>query len=265
MRFYNLAFIHFIVFVFSSKGGIAQTNNLAAQEKRFVNLYTRLFKFTPSESDSIAFYSEKFSKEFKTFIKANPSSLAYPFKKFSDSNYIQIATSDDKNFRIYTWDTWEGGSMHYFDVIYQWRADGKIVTKTPTLSNDDPGSFCSKIFTVDIEQKRYYLSVTNHIYSTEDASQSIAVYNIDGDKLYDTTKLFHTKTKSLNHIDVSFDFMSVVDRPERPLELITYDEKQKILYVPVVNSKGQVTSRNIFYQLKDGGFEFAGIETGKRK
>lgn len=53
--------------------------------------------------------------------------------------------------------------------------------------------------------------------------------------------------------------------PERPLELITYDEKKKIVYVPVVNNEGQVTNKNILYQLKDDYFDFVAIETGKRK
>src|SRR4030095_503947 len=78
-------------------------------------------------------------------------------------------------------------------------------------------------------------------------------------------KLFKTKRKKLNSINVEFDFFSVVDRPERPLELITYDDKQKIIYIPVVGDEGQVTKKNILYQLKDRYFEFIGIGTGVRK
>ena len=100
---------------------------------------------------------------------------------------------------------------------------------------------------------------------SKDSKQSITVYSIEGNKLTDTARLFKTKTKKLNSIDVSFDFFSVVDRPERPLELISYDDKLNIIYIPVVNDKDQVTKKNILYQLKDGYFEFIGIETGKRK
>ena len=78
-------------------------------------------------------------------------------------------------------------------------------------------------------------------------------------------RIFKTKTKKLNNISVEFDFFSVADRPERPLELISYDEKKKIIYIPVVNNNGKVSNKNILYQLKGGYFEFIGFENGKRK
>jgi len=111
----------------------------------------------------------------------------------------------------------------------------------------------------------YYLAISNGIYSSKDASQSISVFTIDNNKLVDTVKLFRTKTKLLNSVDINFDFFNVVDRPERPLELITYDDKHKIIYIPVVNNKGQVTAKKILYQLKGSYFEFIGIETAQRK
>lgn len=111
----------------------------------------------------------------------------------------------------------------------------------------------------------YYLAISNGIYSSKDASQSISVFTIDNNKLVDTVKLFRTKTKLLNSIDVNFDFFNMVDRPERPLELITYDDKHKIIYIPVVNNKGQVTKKKTLYQLKGSYFEFIGIETAQRK
>ena len=88
---------------------------------------------------------------------------------------------------------------------------------------------------------------------------------LEENQLIDTTKIFKTKTKKLNNISVEFDFFSVADRPERPLELISYDEKKKIIYIPLVNNNGKVSNKNILYQLKGGYFEFIGFENGKRK
>ncbi|WP_133055330.1 hypothetical protein [Niastella koreensis] len=215
--------------------------------------------------DSADVYSEKFENEFTSFIKNNPATLNYPFKKLSDSIFSFVHTSDDGNFRIYSWDSETGGTMHFYKVIYQWKANGKVFTSIPKFEETDPGYFCSKIFTVSIGIKPFYLAVTDGTYSSKDSRQSITCYSIEGNKLMDTVRLFRTKTKKLNSIDVSYDFFSVVDRPERPLELITYDDKLNIIYIPVVNDKDQVTKKNILYQLKDGYFEFIGIETGKRK
>jgi hypothetical protein len=261
----KLTYLFFVLAIFFFDKGFSQTKDISSQETRFVKVYSSLLKSLGAGNDSTEFYSDKFSNDFSSFIKANPATLNHPFKKLIDSNYCFIKTSSDNNFRVYSWDTWTGGTMHFFNEIYQWKDNGKVFTKVPKHEEGDAGSFCSKIFTVNIKNKVYYLTISNGIYSTKDASQSISVYTIDNDKLIDTVKLFKTKTKRLNRIDVEFDFFSVVERPERPLELITYDDKQKIIYVPVVGDKGRVTNRNIQYQLKDKYFEFIGIESGKRK
>lgn len=256
----------FVLAILFCDKAFTQTKDIASQENKFAKLYSKLSSFIPADYDSINFYSDKFEKEFTNFIKNNPKSLNYPFKKLIDSNFCFIRTSGDGNFRIYSWDTWTGGTMHIFKEIYQWKSNREVFTNVPTYDVEgDAGSFCSKIFTVNISDKPYYLAVTNAILSTKDAMQSISVYSIEGNKLVDTVKLFKTKTKRLNSINVEFDFFSVVDRPERPLELITYDDRQKIIYIPAVDDKGQVTKKNILYQLKGRYFEFIGIETGMRK
>jgi hypothetical protein len=263
--FRKLVFIFLFLTTFFYQNGFTQSKDFASKEKSFANLYSKLLSYVQVDEDSTFLYSDNFSEEFKNFIKSNPITITYPFKKLIDSNYCQIRTSSDGNFRIYSWDTWTGGSMHEFNEIYQWRANGNVFAKVATHSKNNPGSFCSKIFTVSINGKTNYLAVTNAIYLTKDARQSISAFAVENNKLMDTVKLFRTKTKRLNRIDVGFDFFSVVDRPERPLELITYDDKLKIIYVPVVSDEGQVTKRNILYQLKDKQFEFLGIETGTRK
>lgn len=263
-RFQRLTCFFLVLTIFFWNKAFNQTNDFASQENRFAELYSKLFSFGQVDYDSINFYSKKFGKKFTSFIRTNPNTLSYSFRKLIDSNYCQIRTSSNGKFRIYSWDTWKGGTMHEFNAIYQWRENGKVFSKVETL-DDDPGSFCSKLFTIDVNGKPYYLAIRNAIYSTKDARQSIAVYSIENGKLTDTVKLFKTKTKRLNRIDVDFDFFSVVDRPERPLELITYDDKQRIIYIPVVGDKGQVTTRNILYQLKGKYFRFIGIQTGKRK
>jgi hypothetical protein len=256
----SFCFIFILTTFFCSKS-FSQTSHFALQEKNFISLYSRLI----INSDSTDFYSDKFRNEFGNFINANPATLAYPFKELIDSIYCFIRTSGDGNFRVYSWDTWTGGTMHFFNEIYQWKDKRRVFTKVLKYEKGAAGGFCSKIYTVNIKNKNYYLTISNSIYSTKDAKQSISVFSIDKGKLADTVKLFKTKTERLNTIDVEFDFFSVVDRPERPLELITYDDKQKIIRIPVVIDKGVVTTRNILYRLKANYFEFIGIEKGKRK
>lgn len=260
ISFHRLTCFFLPLIIFICNNASAQTRDIALQENKFVKIYSKLSSFIQADYDSLNFYSDKFETEFTKFIQTNPTTLNYPFKKLVDSNFCDVRTSSDGNFRIYDWDTWTGGTMHIFREIYQWRSNGKIFIKIPKHEEGDAGFFCSKFFSVNINDKTYYLAVTNGIFSTKDAMQSISAYNIEGSKLIDTTKIFKTKTKMLNSIDVEFDFFSVVDRPERPLELITFDDKKKIIRIPVVDDKDQVTKKNIVYQLKNKYFEFISIE-----
>jgi hypothetical protein len=155
--------------------------------------------------------------------------------------------------------------MHIFKTIYQWKSNGKVFSSFPQYAEGDPGCFCSKIFTVIINNQPFYLAITNGVFSNKSMMQQISTFNIKENQLIDTVKIFKTKTKKLNNISVEFDFFTVADRPERPLELISYDGKKKIIYIPVVNNNGKVSNKNILYQLKGGYFEFIGFENRKRK
>lgn len=245
-------------------GSYSHSANLPHEEAKLVQLYAALINKL-GNPDSTTYYSDKFGKELKKYISTTPATLEYRFKRLTDSNYCFVTTSLDGNLRIYSWDTWTGGTMHFFNQIIQYRDGGRVLTKIPQYEKGDPGVYCSAIFTVMIKGAAYYLPISNGISSTKDASQSISVLTIHNHQLVDTVRLFKTKKRLLNAIDVYFDFFSVVDRPERPLTLITYDEKQKVIRIPLVNDNGQVTRQGLLYKLQDDYFTFTGIEPDKRK
>ncbi|HEY1202766.1 MAG TPA: hypothetical protein VGE79_17380, partial [Niastella sp.] len=192
---------------------------------------------------------------------SNPGTLKYPFEKLSDSGFAEIETSGDGNFRIYTWDTWIGGTQHFYKTVYQWKANGKIFTKVPAIADGDGGEDCSAMYTVTINNKPYYLAVMNSIGSTMFGGRSISAFTIDGNKLNDTVKLFKTRTEKLNRIHIGFEFASIEDQRE----LIMYDSKLKTVYISLVDEHQQVTKKNLLYQLKGRYFEYIGVETGKRR
>jgi hypothetical protein len=249
----------------SFKAAIAQPGDLRSREQQLSALYAKLYesRYGDGEPDSADSYSEQFGKQFIAFIEHNPATLSHPFKVLSENNPIQIRTSGDGNFRMYTWDNVTGGTMRFFRTVYQWKCNGQTFIKALNTEEDDPGSFVSEIFTVHVGGSPHYLAVTNGIYSSKESSQSVSVFRIDSCKLNDSVRLFRTRTARLNSIDVYFDFFSVAARPERPLRLITYDEKRKVLLIPVADEKGKVSNGNLRYQLKGAWFTYTGIENGK--
>ncbi|MBS1577709.1 MAG: hypothetical protein JST09_20590 [Bacteroidetes bacterium] len=259
---YKQFFVGIILSISSSC--FSQEKDLNTEEKRLLKIYSHLVSMPyGSGSDSLNNSSDEFSKEIRKFIEHNPSTLIYDFPLLSGA--LTVTTSKDGRLRIYSWDTWTGGTMHFFNQIYQYKDNDKVFTNTPVPEEDDPGRFCSEIYSISINNRKFYMVVSNGIYSTKDASQTISVYTITENKLTDTTRLFKTKAKFLNAISIEYDFFSVVDKPERPVELITYDDQFKTIYIPVVNDKQQVTDNNLIYQLKGNYFEFTGIGKSKQK
>lgn len=239
--------------------GSSQPGSIAQKETYCAGLYSKILDLHYSDPDSAAIYSDKFEKEFKRLITTQPGTFDYPFSRLTDSNYCLIRTSPDKRLKIYSWDTWLGGSMHEYRTIYQWRQDGTVNAKMRPI-NGDIGSYCSKIYNVLIAGKTYYLVITNAIFSNKDHSQTITAYTINGNQLEDKAAIFHTNGKALSIISINFDFFSVVDSPGRPLELIVYNEAKHQLYIPFVGKNDQVTRRRFVYQLTDKGFEYAGMQ-----
>lgn len=235
---------------------------LAVEEKRLVALRARL---GTQDDEKRTSYSRQFDKAMLALLKANPQTLTYPFRQLADNGDLHVVTSADGTFRIYSWNDQLGGTMRFFKTVYQWRNGNRMVVNVPRRDEGDAGSFCSAIFTVDVGSRRYYLAVENSIFSTKDTRQSIAVYRVDKNRLISTDALFRTQRDRFARIDVDFDFFSVVDRPERPLQLITYDAQQKIVSIPVVNEAGKVSNQRIRYQLKGDHFQFIGISAAKSK
>lgn len=256
----------FILTILAHVNTFSQDKKFAAQEDKLANLYSKMASFYNVDLDSLELYSKKFEKDFKCFIKSNPGTMKYDFKKLSkDENICQIQTSTDGNFRIYNWDTENPGPVHYFRSIYQWKGNGRVFTNITNDEKDvDGGDACSGMVTVMIGNKAHYLVIKNAEGSGRVRGESISAYRIEGEKLLDTVKVFKTKTETLNSIIVNIDHYNVVDDYNQN-EGITYDEKLKIVSIPLVNDKQVLTNNYLLYQLKGRYFEYIGAETGKRR
>lgn len=238
-----------------------QKTGIAAKEKQLAALYSKL------DDNRYSTYADNnadlFARQLNDFIRSNPATLDYAFAKLKKSG-VYITTSADGNFRIYSWDTWTGGSMHFFQTIYQWKDGGQVYSRMSQYREGDPGSFASLIYRVDVGKLHYYLSVENLILSNMYRGQMVKVHRIAGNKLIDTDKIFKVKAQKLKLIDIYYNIFSLEDPHKYTTDLITYDDRYKILYIPLIK-KDDVTKKYLVYQLKGGYLEYIGIENGKRK
>jgi hypothetical protein len=225
-------------------------------EKDLIKVYNKIFPFYYGDPDSLEYYSSLFTTKITNYIKDNPSTLDYPFQSLIDSNCCWITTSKDGSFRIYSWDMLTGGTMHFFNSIYQWKSNGKVFIYTPTFGEDGFPStgFYTEIFTLHANNKTYYLTINNGSESSTVAYQGIDIISLENGSFNDTIQLIKTKEGFTNSILLECD-INKYNGSERPVKLIKYDENKKIIYIPIIFEDGTVTDRYILYQFTGEYFE----------
>jgi hypothetical protein len=145
--------------------------------------------------------------------------------------------------------------MHFFENVYQYKTGNKLFSKTirDTTVEGDPGVWYSEIYSLPVSGSTYYLAKCHAIYSSRDGYQGIKTFNITGNNLYDTAKLFKTEEGINSSLDLSFEFGSVY-REERPVRLIEYDANTKTITVPEMVGDS-VTDKRIAYIFNGRFFE----------
>jgi hypothetical protein len=236
-------------------------NTLNKSYEKILSYWNNTLSDTSSTSDGAEDSLERqdalFRMQLLKFSLKYPQTLNYSFDTLR-TNHIDIATSADKLFRIYSWDTWQGGTMHDFENIFQYKSGDKVYAYSVYDTSDEQDTyvpFYSDIYTLKNNNKTYYLAIANGIYSTKDASQSIKIFDIENDHIHNV-KLIKTPAHYTNEIEVYFDFFSVADRSdERPIRVIKYDSATQNIYIPVVTDDEKVTNKFIVYKFNGNYFE----------
>lgn len=211
--------------------------------------------------DSITKANKTFLSHLLQYTSQNTSSITASFDSLQNEG-LSIATSPDNLFRIYSWNSRTGGTMHIFYSIFQYKNNGKVYSLKPPYVGEegDAGSFYSAVYSVTGNNKTYYLGISNAILSAKDSYQSVKAFTIEKNKLNDTVRIIKTKTGIRNELGFEFDFFSVADHTERPVKLIFYDDKNKALKIPVVTEAGKVTNKFITYCFTGKHFEKSPIK-----
>lgn len=248
-------------FLFGNQWLSAQGSNLRQQEQELIEAYGKLTNARSGEFDSINYYSDLFTQKLQTLLSTNKNSLRYPFKALTEARICSVKTSKDGLFRIYSWDSQLGGTMHFFNVIYQYKKGRSVKTQSIQLEEGDPAWYCSDLFSLKTKKTTYYLAVINGIYSSKDVSQSIKAFELTDSGVNDSILLMKTPEGLKNSLDLAYDFFSVYDRPERPVAVIRYDPEKKTISVSTANDKGEIVPGNQFYSFNGTYFELNRVES----
>jgi len=211
-----------------------------------------------SAYDSLQKANDLFESLLLKYTSSNMQTIAYSFKSLEDSGLI-IATSDDGLFRIYSWDTWTGGTMHIFRNVFQFKSDSNTFSKKLTRKNKedgDAGCYYNQINDIVSGNRKFYITQSRAVLSSGLSYHNIKIFSIDKSTLNDTAKLIKTNTGIKNQLGYEVDLTSTTNRDrELPNFHIEYDKANKIISIPLILDDSKVTTKKIRYQFKDKYFE----------
>jgi hypothetical protein len=195
--------------------------------------------------DSVTHFGVVFMDKLLHYTSTNPATLTWHFDSLQQ--YMNIVTSGDRKFRIYSWDTWTGGTMHFFDNVYQYNAFGKIKSMTSGQDGEnDPKSTFYKIFQVKTPKNTIYIAAYNAVYSGRDKAGGVKLFTIEKGGLNDTVKLFRTGSGLRNMIHYNFDMVSREEGVIIPE--VKWEAATKTLLIPLIDDRNKPTGRYLHYR-----------------
>ncbi|MBK9481210.1 MAG: hypothetical protein IPO02_04325 [Bacteroidetes bacterium] len=197
--------------------------------------------------DSLVLENIYFEEKLLLFANNNPEILTYEFPLLRNENF-NIATSSDRKFRIFSWDLQTGGTMHFYDNVFVYAHNKKIVAYSPELPEGSPGGYYSDIYQFRNDENAFYLAYQHRTLSNRDLHQEFQIYSFEKDSLIENHKKILTKAGFTSKLGFPFNFYSVVDKNERPIRLIKYNNALQTITLPVVTENGDVTKKKIVYQ-----------------
>jgi hypothetical protein len=239
----------------------AQSSLCENEDKELMKLYSKIFPFYYEDQDSLIYFSDLFSSKLISLIKNNPSTLECNFKLFEDS-IGSIVTTSNGQFRIYSWDTWTGGTMRNYKNLFQFKSGGKVYVKSFDYGEDDMGTYFNKVYSFRIDSLMYILALAGGTESSRYSYEFVTVYSISDSILHDNIPLIETSTGVKSSISIEYDNSSLENLQAGESHLITFDEDKKILYIPMIEND-MATKKIDRYQFT--GQYFKKIVTGEEK
>jgi hypothetical protein len=205
-----------------------------------------------SWSDSIKKANVSFSIKLKNYTEKYPSTITQNFALLK-KEHLDISSSTDGLFRIYSWDTWTGGTMHFFESVFQYKVGPKTISILDTPKNDgDNRPNYRKLYTFNINNRTYYFPVYIDIGSTKDLGGGLQIFDIENGKLNQDVKIIKAASGMSSQLNYWYD-RSVSDCKTEPE--ISFDEASKTINLPSIASNGKFTCHYITYKFTGQYFE----------
>ncbi|MEB6478418.1 hypothetical protein [Acinetobacter vivianii] len=185
-------------------------------------------------------------------IENDPASFNYSFPAFEDHYHVRIQFSPDKQLKFYTFDVGGGGTMGEYSSYVQTQNSGKT-----HLTPVETGLIFDVKETV-LTKKPVYL--VNSYYK---GSSCIGAYTIDALQstqtgLIQTVKIFQTKTKLLDRIQVDFDCNNH-EGPNDVPDYIRSDKNLNHIDIMLLDKNGKPQAKYLRYRKTNTVYQYIGV------
>lgn len=256
-----LNFFLFAIFCLISANTFAQSPqtveaDLSKYFKRIDDAYQKNINDTTGDDrlvDKITTTNGTFTAKFLDYTVKYPFTIACPFQSLK-KQHMDISTSADGMFRIYSWDTETGGTMHFFENVFQYKQGEKTFAVLDTAKQtwiNLPNY--NKLYTFKANNKTYYLGGYTFINSSKDVGNGIQIFSIDAGKFNHSAEIIKTQSGMHSSLECNYNYFYVTGTKKKPT--VYFDAATKSIYVPLIDNNGKPTGKFIVYKFTGRYFE----------
>lgn len=204
--------------------------------------------------DSLEYANTCFTKKLQIYTERYPATINQSFKLLVNAG-LMIISSPDGLFRIYSWDTALGGSMHKYKNLAQYKSG--VNTKSMLIVTDKGGTepFYSNLYLIKTNTKTYYLAINRGILSNAYIMQGVKIFAIENGNLNPNARLIKTKSGLHNRLDVDSDLSASINTGVDAQPNLVFNPGTQTIQIPLITAKGRITNKFISYKFTGKYFE----------
>jgi hypothetical protein len=184
-----------------------------------------------------------------------PATLRDNFKLLKYYDHLNVLSSDDNSFRIYSWD--DGNArQHNFINVFQYKGNDKSVQASVSIPGNDvstlKGREYRRLYTMKTKGRVYYLATFITPRSKDDYSMGVEVFSKNSEGgLDDSTHIIVNNTYGTAVNELEYEMGNASGAVDH---CIYFDKSSKQLYVPIIWQDGVVSTAYTEYRFKNNYF-----------
>ncbi|WP_413669512.1 hypothetical protein ACEN9X_05870 [Mucilaginibacter sp. Mucisp86] len=205
-------------------------------------------------NDSLVLANESFANKLKKYTAKCAFTINMHFNSLVKER-VSIVTSADGLFRIYSWNTQLGGTMHVHKNLFQYKTSYGIRSDFSSYKEVDGESIYLKLYTVKTNYKTYYLGISMAVLWSGYTADFINAFAIENKKLNDKLKIIKTEGGLENGLSAQYDCTSLVNRNVKEVPYLSFNLKTQTIHLPLILTDGKITGKYVNYKFNGQYFE----------